>query len=802
MAVKRRFLFSLLGLFVSTILLAAPSFAYEYQWTGGECIATNNAGFSQANNWIAFDPFAPPTPTSGMNDILIFDGPSGVGMGACTNAPFDDIHGSILLQRPEWGGLYFGSAFDSIVSFSNWGGLTPITAPSGHDVDMIIYGDMVLDAGLPNTYGWRFSSTTTTNKIFTGGAMVLEGGKIDFNVASPFLKYAYEVYWADPFQFEHASLGDGCENNGIDGGFVTLGDITLEGDNMINCYYETGSAININPGPANAWLWTLANNDDLYFKSGEVIFNTQNTISSDFELEQTHASNSITFEDATLKAHPSNPDEVLKIKATHGTVDIISSKLTLATFFMSNNVVTNIIDSIISFDELFFDDPTSTTWLSSEIVYQTNEQLGSDGLGYFANTYDQNLEFFSALAVELSMYPTDLTTEWDYPNYNITLDNVVLTNNQNTGFNIDRFTTYGSAGLGKSSDYYPEAFANEFNFSSPTSLYVEKIHADTYYNLDNAAGSFSNYFNYSEVEYNTLPSISGSTINLLAGGTPHEVRNQLLPASGSTIIQAEINFTWSQEFGVDGYQCQIDEAADNFASPLASWTSPGITNTTHLYDTNLLSQETDYEWRCRTYKDDVNGVTQYSAYNSPANFFYLYAFDNICYNGAAAIDMLSQSTTPTGDTPINRTLFTKNIDYTFVTYNLSNVQLNYTYNDTVYIVTDTASVGAFLNSISTLRSNDKSFSVPLQNTIYDVDMIGTLGNGSVCQTNYQFAVGDISTGGGTGIGNITISDGDGQQQTFAMTFIGAILLIMALIFFYLGKSNKSEVNVYDNDYGR
>lgn len=802
MAVKRRFLFSLLGLFVSTILLAAPSFAYEYQWTGGECIASNNAGFSQPNNWIAFDPMAPPTPTTGMGDTLIFDGPSGVGFGSCTNTPFDDIHSNILGQRPEWGNLYIGQNFDSEISFNNFGGLSGITAPNGEDVDMIIYGDMVLEAGLPNSYGWRFSSSTTTNKIFTGGRMIIEGGKIDFNTANPFIKYANEVTWSDPFQFEHGSIGDGCENTGTDGGFITLGEITLNGNNMIDCYYETGSRIYINPDPGTGWLWSFASQDDLYLKGGDVFFNTQNTISSDWEIELTHTGNSLTIEDATLQADPSNPDEVLKLRGTHGTIDIISSELNLASFFMASSVVTSITDSIISFDELFFDDPTSTTWLNSQIIYTQNEQGGSDGLGYFANAYNQNLNLLSALAVELSMYPTDLTTEWDYPNYNITLNNVTLTNNQNTGFNIDRFTTIGTAGLGKSSDYYPKAFANEFNFSSPTSLYVEKIHADTYYNLDNAAGSFSNYFNYSEVEYNTLPSISGSTINLLAGGTPHEVRNQLLPASGSTIIQAEINFTWSQEFGVDGYQCQIDEAADNFASPLASWTSPGVTNTTHLYDTNLLSQETDYEWRCRTYKDDVNGVTQYSAYNSPANFFYLYAFDNVCYNGAAAIDMLSQDTTPTGDTPINRTLFTKNVDYTFVTYNLSNVQLNYTYNDTVYIVTDTASVGAFLNSVSTLRSNDKSFSVPLQNTIYYVDMIGTLGNGSVCQTNYQFAVGDISTGGGTGIGNITISEGDGQQQTFAMTFIGAILLIMALIFFYLGKSNKSEVNVYDNDYGR
>jgi len=787
---------ALFSLLILVITITFPAFAYDYQWVGGECIASNNAGFSQPNNWMPFDPMAPPTPTSGAGDTLIFDGPSGVGIGSCTNVPFDDIHSNILGQRPEWGGLFIGQNFDSIIAFNNFGGLTGITAPNGQDVDIIIYGDMVLEAGLPNSYGWRFSSSTTTNKIFTGGRMIIEGGKIDFNNANPFIKYANEVTWSDPFQFEHGSLGDGCENTGTDGGFITLGEITLNGNNMINCYYETGSRIYINPDPATGWLWSFASQDDLYLKGGDVFFNTQNTISSDYEIELTHNHNSLTIEDATLQADPSNPDEVLKVRGTQGNVNIISSQLNLARFFMASSVTTLITDSIISFDELFFDDPTSTTWLNSQIIYNQNEQGGSDGLGYFTNAYNQNLDLISALAVELSMYPTDLTTDWDYPNYNITLNNVTLTNNQNTGFNIDRFTTIGTAGIGKALDYYPEAFANEFNFSSSTSLFVEKIHADTYYNLDNAVGSFSTYFNYSEVEYNTLPLISGSTINLLAGGTPHVVRDQILPAEGSTIIQNLINFTWSEEFGVDGYECQIDEQADAFASPLTTWTTTGSTNTSHEYDTNLLSAETDYQWRCRTYKDDVDGITQYSAYNSPANFFFLYIFDNACYGGTAALDYLSPDTTPTGDTPVNRTIFSKTQDYTFVTYNLSDVDVYYTYNDSNYIVTDTIDAGVFANSISVLISNDKSLVVPLEQTIYDVELVGTLGNGSTCNTTYEFAVGAITSGGGTGG---TGGTDNSRQQTFALTFLGAILLGASAIFFYLGKRNNSEVNIYDND---
>ena len=103
-----RALFSLL---ILVLTITFPAFAYDYQWVGGECIATNNAGFSQPNNWFPLDPMSPPTPTSGNGDTLIFDGPSGVGIGSCTNVPFDDIHSNILGQRPEWGGLFIGQNF-------------------------------------------------------------------------------------------------------------------------------------------------------------------------------------------------------------------------------------------------------------------------------------------------------------------------------------------------------------------------------------------------------------------------------------------------------------------------------------------------------------------------------------------------------------------------------------------------------------------------------------------------------------------------------------------------------------------
>ena len=112
-----RAVFTLLILFLS---ISVPALADTYFWTGADCQVTNNAHFSNAGNWNPLNPMSPPTPTSGPNDILIFD--TAYKTGACTNDAFDDISSNILGQIAHWGGITVTGTFDGVVTFSNWGG--------------------------------------------------------------------------------------------------------------------------------------------------------------------------------------------------------------------------------------------------------------------------------------------------------------------------------------------------------------------------------------------------------------------------------------------------------------------------------------------------------------------------------------------------------------------------------------------------------------------------------------------------------------------------------------------------------
>lgn len=783
-----RALFSLLILILT---ITFPAFAYDYQWTGADCQITNNAQFSNPGNWLPLNPMAPPTPTSGPNDILIFD--TAYKVGACNNDAFDDINANILGQIAHWGGITVTGNFDGIVTFSNWAGLTPLQDPSSSfNVDLRIDGDLTID---PTTnVGIRFSSSTATSKVYASNYF-LSSGTFNKNTANPFMFHGDTATINEAFQF---NSGD-CNNpsNGKTGGFNMTTSIALDGNDMIDCYYKAPS-VTIDPLITNSWRWNLANGDSPYFEDSIVYWRSDNTLASSYEIHQNHASNSLNFDNSQLQPHPSNLPDSLKLQLHQGTANFNNALINVTSFYIGNSITDTYLDSEIIFSKLYFHDSSSiVSWTNTLINFIENNLLGGGGFGYHANVnYNQNLDLTSSDgAVTLDFYPTNSANDWNFQNYNITLSNVTIRNTLGGDILTNVLTLNDNSGVGVWSNVVANKIIGD---TSAVNQYITptNIQSDEWIDADKFSGTVSNEIEYYNITYNQLPSITAPTITLMAGGTPHEVRNQILPAEGSTIIQNLINFTWSEEWGVDGYECQIDEQADAFASPLTTWTTTGLTNTSHEYDTNLLSAETDYQWRCRTYKDDVDGITQYSAYNSPANFFFLYIFDNACYGGIAALDYLSPDTTPTGDTPVNRTIFSKTQDYTFVTYNLSDVDVYYTYNDTNYIVTDTEDAGVFANSISVLISNDKSLVVPLEQTTYDVELVGTLGNGSTCNTTYEFAVGAITSGGGTGG---TGGTDNSRQQTFALTFLGAILLAASAIFFYLGKKNNSEVNIYDND---
>ena len=785
-----RAVFTLLILFLS---ISVPALADTYIWTGADCQITNNAQFSNAGNWLPLNPMSPPTPSPGPTDVLIFD--TAYKIGSCTNNPFDDISANILGQIAHWGGITITNDFDGEVQFSNWAGLTPLQDPTGSfNVDLRIDGNLVIEPNL-GTVGMRFISSSVTNKIYAQEYYLTEG-EIDKNTANPFMLHGNILEIGEGFQF---NSGD-CNNpdNGKTGGFNMTTSISVQGDNMIDCYYKAPT-VNIDPLITNNWIWNLATGDSPYFEDSIVYWRSDNILPSSYELHQNHASNTLNFDNSQLQPHASNLPDSLKVQLHQGTANFNNALINVTSFYIGNSITDTYLDSEIIFSKLYFHDSASTvSWTNSVVKFIENNLLGGGGFGYHANIYyNQNLDLTSSDgAVTLDFYPTNSVNDWNFQNYNITLNNVTIRNTLGGNVLTNVLTLNDNSGVGAWSNVVANKIIGDTSVSSQY-ITPTNIQADEWIDADKFSGTVSNEIEYYNITYNQLPSLTAPTITLMAGGTPHAVRNQILPAEGSTIIQNLINFTWSQEWAVDGYECQIDETADAFASPVASWNNLGNANTTYTYDTGLLSGTTDYQWRCRTYQDDDLGVTQYSDWNTPANFFYLYAFDNACYSGTAAIDYLSADTTPTGDTPVNRTIFSKLQDYTFVTYNLSDVDVYYTYNDSNYIVTDTIDAGVFVNSISTLVSNDKILTVPLEQTTYNVNLVGTLGDGSTCNTTYEFAVGAITTGGG-GTGGTGGTD-NSRQQTFALAFLGAILLGASAIFFYLGKKNNSEVNIYDND---
>lgn len=795
-------------LFVLIVFLPATAFAYEYQWTGADCQTTNNAGFDIPGNWFAPDPFAPPIPTPGASDTLIFD--TAYKTGSCSNDPFDTISANFGNQWAEWGSIIVTGTFDGIVTFSNFGGLNPITAVNGEDVDLIVHNDFVLDTGVSNSYGVRFMSSTTTNKVWLGDA-VLRGGKFDFNNNNPWIVYGNTLGIEDPFQFEFSGLIDGCKNSasGRDGGFIYDTEIQIFGENMIDCYYNA-PLVTIDPGVTNNWLWNFGSHDNLHFENSLVEWVTQNTIASDFELKLTHSANTLDFSNSILTAQAGSADPTIKIQATHGTLQAVDSNLDIATLFLGGSLTSTFTNTNIIIEKLFFEDQHHTnTWLNS-IIKMVNKVLGnSDGFGFNPNTnYNMNLNFSSPTGANIvEFYPADTTSDWDYPAYNITLENITIRNNQAGKTITDILTLEDTSGIGVVSDYYPEIIANEIigDSGNPVSqpIYAVNMHAPTWTNIDKFSGYISGEANYSSVTYNALPSLSVSgTTNLLAGGTPHVVRNLISPPNGTILIAGNHTFEWTEEWGVDGYECQLDEVGDNFASLDLSWSNTGQSNTSKIVDLNPLSDETYYEWRCRTEKTDVNGVQQFSNWTDANQLFLLYHFQNTAHNNTMAFDILSAETLPAYDTPVNRSLGSKlNIDLDFAMFNVSTVDCDLSYNDDYFQVTDDINIiGSVTSSTTTLIVNEKEFDAPLDGRTYDVACLATnTASGNSLYGNFSFAIRSSAVGTGGGSGNVSVAVSDFNREAVSIGYTGLLFVVLGVLFFYVGSRTKKQQVIIEQD---
>jgi hypothetical protein len=460
--------------------------------------------------------------------------------------------------------------------------------------------------------------------------------------------------------------------------------------------------------------------------------------------------------------------------------------------FIGSSADYNIDLSDIIFSNLFFDQGGTTSFTDSRVVYYNYDgNINPDGFGYNPSTsYDMNLNLESPVPNILDFYPTDLTSDWNYPSYNFKTTNVSLKNTQSGEIITDNYYIEGTGGFvnnhpGLTANILDAAGAfGDVPMSFAGDLDVEQIiSADGF--IDTTTGNID-YFN---ITYTSLPTFDSTAgIRLDAGGTPHTVRGLTYPPEGSTVIEGLIPFNWTQEWGVDGYECEVGENGDNFNTPVADWSRNGEANTSYIFDTSTLTPETAYQWRCRSWKVDQGLTNQTSIWSDVVNFFYLYSFNNTCFNSTMAIDLLDDITDPTGTTPRNETLFTKvDTPYTFVVYNASDVKYRLQYFDGFFdrdVITDS---GSFSNSVTILLSNDKVFDSPLSNTQYNISAIAYAANGSTCETPKNFyAVAPIAPGGGGGASNVTVSVAAAVEQAAIIWLIEIVLILLAVAFFILG----------------
>jgi len=210
-----------------------------------------------------------------------------------------------------------------------------------------------------------------------------------------------------------------------------------------------------------------------------------------------------------------------------------------------------------------------------------------------------------------SLYAGSLNVETD-SDADITLDNIAV---------------YGDSVLecGDLTAQYGVLYTGNINVDVCTSMNTPSLYGGVNIDVQNITdfgdlgGGTPGTFSYCELEYTSLPgSWSAGTDDQKLGCSPHVVRSLTSPTFNRTYGDSTLyNFTWSQEYGDLGYQCQIDDTGGTFASPLLDWTTVGTTNTTSEQDLSSLTYNQEYDWRCRSQNEDG----AYSPWSSPVETF-------------------------------------------------------------------------------------------------------------------------------------------------------------------------------------
>jgi len=765
----------LIGLMIVAVL--SPVFAMPVVWSGIDCAATGNSDFSTGPNWVGN---MAPIPYA---DTVIMNSPTTIPL--CFNNAFDDI-AVATTGGSNWNGVIVDPLADK--DFTMYRSI-PQLCPDGSSYDFCfgvdgIYIDNPAGFGVVNSFG------IVTGKTYSFGNMDFINGQFDVNANNGYTFVTpAEIRIGDGF---FSGAYGGCSNHHnlvpANEGRLNAGiGITVAGIDFLDCVYDS-PLTNIDTGPSHGFYQvSLPTNQNMELRNGDTFWTSGNNIPGDYELEAMNSGTSFEMTNASLMPAVGNPAGTIKFK-NNQTFAYNNSEAWFTTHWTDSGGTTTLTSTTLHIDQLFWDQSGLITVDAASLLLFDDAQADGAGFGYDpGSTYSMvALTATSAAPNEFVMYPTDLTSSWSTPTQDLYLTNMTLVNNQAGSFEFQDTYLNKTAGLGKVSDYLPGNYhgRNFYIDSNATArMYISgNIAGENYTNLDKITlGTISGDFNYTTVNYTDLPTLNViGNKNLNAGGTPHIVRSLDVPIEGSTVIQGTRTFEWSREWGVDGYECQVSD--DDFATTAMTWSTVGETNNTNAVNLGSLTPETDYKWRCRTNKVDAATTTQYSDWSTPANFFYLYSFSNVCFTGAADLDIISSFTIPTGDTPVNRTLFSKSqTPLSFATFNISSIQLILTYNDSTFNVTDTLAVAPFQNSVATLVVNEFTYLSPMDDTTYNATVVGYLSNGSTCNNTYEYAVADI---------DMTNSN---EQQSAIIWLIEIILILIAIAFFVLAIKSKGSV---------
>jgi len=668
---------------------------------------------------------------------LIFDSPTKIG--ACVNNPTDNI----AIGGSDYIGLEITPNFDSnVMLYRN----TQVTCADGNNYDFCFgqEGITINNAlyGADNTYG------IVTNQLYSQGIINFTAGQFDVNNNNGYrFVSASDIFVAD--NFDTVSVYEGCSNhhNSIDsneGGLFTNKTLTVEGDDFLDCVYSAPNIL-VDTLPSNGfYVVALPTNANLELQDGTTSWTSGNNIGGQYELSAMNSGSSFEMINATLIPAPSNPAGTMKFfnNQTFGFHN--NSDATFRMLWAGTGATTDVTtNSVVRIYDLFFDRSSGTTVdISSSLLFDDTDTNGvSFAFNPSSNYNMENLTATSTTPSEFTLYPTDFTSDYDYPTQDLYLINMVMSNNLNGGVKMRDLTTTGTTGLGKSVDYYPnDVFFRNVNLhgsGSATWYIAQDLHANNYTNLDTVSGTITGDMNYTNVYYtNDVALTVNGNINLNSGGNVHELREQLLPSNNTITRASYISFDYSEEFGVDGYECEVDEATDNFTSPISSWRH---SDSNYSYTTENLTISTQYAWRCKTYKTDIDSVEQQSGWKD--GYFFStaeYSFTNICFGDELGIDVLDGTVRTETiqyhiDIPVN---------YASFGHDEGEVYINVTYFDGNYNNSDyykTQKGNPTLPSYSLPIINSDKFDVPFDTNV-SVKLTAMNSTGAECNTTYSFAV--------------------------------------------------------------